>query len=44
MAPGKKAVGERRLLDPGVPWQNTMPMVFLLLVSNTAGGLTGGAR
>lgn len=44
MAPGKKAVEDRILLDPGVSWQNTMHVVFPLLVSNTAGGLAGGAR
>ena len=44
IAPVNKAVEERRLFDPGASWQNTMPVVFLLLVSDTAGGLTGGAR
>lgn len=44
MAPGKKAVEDRILLDPGVSWQNKMHVVFPSLVSNTAGGLTGGAR
>lgn len=41
MAPGKTAVEDRILLDPGVSWQNTMHVVFPSLVSNTAGVATG---